>query len=333
VRFLVTGAAGFIGSHLSTALASSGHQVVAVDNMSNYYSVGLKEARKRELIKLRNINFEILDLTSRKQVEDLFLNSKFDSVFHLAAQPGVRLPRNEYSSYINNNLVAYENVFTRTIEHSVVNFLYASSSSVYGNLKDTKYSEIGPRLAPVSFYGVTKLANELMAPSLIQGSDTKARGLRFFTVYGPWGRPDMAYFRIISNALTGSPFSVYGDGNVTRDFTYVGDVVQSIVGLDSELRKQKSGFSDVVNIGGGKPCSLNQMITEINQQLGVSNQYENQPFNSNDVLNTNADTSYLYHLIGSRPEVSLAEGMKEVIKWAVDPIIRDSLFDWASSVG
>ncbi len=333
MKFLVTGAAGFIGFHLSVALAESGHEVFAVDNLSDYYSIELKKERLQELGKFRNIEFETLDLGSANQVNDLFSNLKFNSVFHLAAQPGVRLPRTQYTKYIYNNLLAYENVFTNSIENSVENFLYASSSSVYGNMPKTEYSEKNLGLKPVSFYGATKLANEIMAPTMIMGSATKARGLRFFTVYGPWGRPDMAYFRIISNALTGSPFSLFGDGNVTRDFTYIGDVIQAVTKLNLELSNHPAGFSDVVNVGGGKPSSLNQMISEIHRQLGLSKEYAKETFNTNDVFDTNADTNYLYKLIGYKPEISLEDGIRLVIEWAKNPRIKKNLLNWISSVG
>jgi len=332
VRYLVTGAAGFIGTHLTIALAESGHEVIAVDNLSDYYSVELKKARISQFNGIDNIIFENMDLGLTNPVRKLFSSSKFHSVFHLAAQPGVRLPLSLYSKYVYDNLVAYENVFSNSIEHSVQNFLYASSSSVYGNLSKSDYSETDFGLKPVSFYGATKLANEFMASTLVQGSVTKARGLRFFTVYGPWGRPDMAYFRIISNALTGSPFSVFGDGNVTRDFTYIDDVVDSVIKLNSELDGHKEGFSDIVNIGGGKPCSLNQMISQIDIQLGRDSKFQNESFNPNDVFNTKANTSYLVKLIGSKPEISLEVGIKRVIDWANNPTIRENLSKWISSV-
>jgi UDP-glucuronate 4-epimerase len=332
VKFLVTGAAGFIGAHLASKLAFMGHQIVAVDNFSDYYAAELKKLRVDKLLSVKEIEFHECDISDRGQANSLFLKNTFDSVFHLAAQPGVRLPNSEYFKYVDNNLVAFENILSATVSSRTPNFLYASSSSVYGNSKLIPYSEKEKGLEPVSFYGATKLANEILVPSLVRNSATKARGMRFFTVYGPWGRPDMAYFRIIAKALVGSPFAVFGDGNVIRDFTYVSDVIESIIGLNQELSDHPFGFSDFVNIGGGKPSSLNGMIAQICTQLEFTSKFENAEFNINDVEGTHADTSYLYALTGNRPATSLQEGLAYVIDWAKAPDIRSKLKEWVASV-
>ena len=333
MKFLVTGAAGFIGAHLSSQLAKMGHQVVAVDNFSSYYSTELKKLRVSSLLSADGIEFHEYDLKDRVQVKSLFSRNNFNSVFHLAAQPGVRLPSSQYSKYVDDNLVVFENILSSTVLNSIPNFLYASSSSVYGNSKLIPYSEKEKGLEPVSFYGATKLANEILVPSVVRNSHTKARGMRFFTVYGPWGRPDMAYFRIIARLLVGSPFTIFGDGNVIRDFTYIGDVVDSIIGLDSELSNRPSGFSDLVNIGGGNPSSLNGMIEQISRQFDVSSEFDHSEFNANDVKGTHADTSYLYGLTGNRPATTLEEGLFNAIEWAMSPNVRNNLHLWVTSVG
>jgi len=333
VKFLVTGAAGFIGAHLASQLQKKGHEVIAVDNFSNYYSTELKKLRVENLLSAEEIEFIECDIRDKKQVKNIFSSNSFHSVFHLAAQPGVRLPIAEYSEYVENNLVAFENVLSETVLKKVPNFLYASSSSVYGNSKHFPHSESEKGLEPVSFYGATKLANEILVPSLVRTSATRARGMRFFTVYGPWGRPDMAYFRIISRALAGSPFTVFGDGNVVRDFTYIDDVIDSIIRLNNELNNRPVGFSDIVNIGGGNPSSLNGMIAEIERQLNFTSKFEHSKFNLNDVEGTHADTSYLYRLTKNAPSTSLSDGLSSVIEWAKSPDMINKLPDWVASVG
>lgn len=332
MNFLVSGAAGFIGSNLCMKLAQQGHTVEGIDNLSDYYSPSLKESRVKLFLSSDNIRFRKLDLKDRDKVQGLLSEKKFDSVIHLAAQPGVRLQKNLYWKYIENNIVAFENIISASINSNVDNFLYASSSSVYGNSQKKSFSENEQGLNPVSFYGATKLANEIFVPSIIRGSKTKARGLRFFTVYGPWGRPDMAYFRILANAISNSPFSIFGDGKVLRDFTYVDDVVESIVDLDKELRNRTSGFSDFVNIGGGQPCSLNDMISEIGSQISLPGNFETLEFNSNDVVSTNADPTYLRSLIGKIPSTSLHEGIEKTLEWAKSTRVSEQLNSWVSSV-
>jgi UDP-glucuronate 4-epimerase len=280
-----------------------------------------------------NIQFRQVDLSHRETLKALLTEASFDSVIHLAAQPGVRLPKTQYWKYIQNNVVAFENIISASVDSGVGNFLYASSSSVYGNSVDFPFSEKEKALTPVSFYGATKLANEILTPSVIRGSETKARGLRFFTVYGPWGRPDMAYFRLLANAITGVPFSIFGDGKIMRDFTFIDDVVDSIIDLDNELRGRSSAFTDIVNIGGGKPYSLMDMISEIDSQVPLQGKIDNKDFNLNDVESTNADATYLRSLIGKTPATSLHEGIKRSIEWAESSHARGQLGEWVSSVG
>lgn len=332
MNYLVTGAAGFIGSKLCSLIAQSGHSVTAVDNFSSYYSRNLKEKRVEHFLNVKNINFQVASLENSTSVKKIFSNQNFDSVIHLAAQPGVRLPIGQYSRYVEDNLVAFENVLHYAVKSRTGNFLYASSSSVYGNSALVPYSEKQTDLVPVSFYGATKLANELFALPMIRNSETKARGLRFFTVYGPWGRPDMAYFRIVANALDKAPFSIYGDGSVIRDFTYIDDTVESIIKLDLELQNRPHGFADIVNIGGGKPSTLNEMIREIGFQLKVEFNFSKQEFNSNDVMATNADSSYLFSLTGQSPQISLKQGIAHTLDWALSGEILAKLNEWTTSV-
>ena len=263
MQYLITGAAGFIGSFLCHKLAKEGNKIIAVDNFSNYYDVGLKNSRVKELLEPLDINVVNLDIVDDATFDNLVSKSKPDVVINLAAQAGVRLPLKETHKYVNNNLVGFSNVLRSTVDNKVPYFLYASSSSVYGDKAAIPYIESEQNLQPTSFYGATKLANELLTSTLIRNSSTAARGLRFFTVYGPWGRPDMAYFRMIANVISGAEFNFFGDGSVERDFTFVEDAVNSVMALSTELQKRKSGYSDVVNLGGCRPLSMNYLLETV----------------------------------------------------------------------
>ena len=217
MQYLITGAAGFIGSHLCQKLAKEGNKIIAIDNYSDYYDVGLKNYRVKDLLEPLDLDVINLDITDEVKFDNLVSKSKPDVVINLAAQAGVRLPLKETDKYVHNNLVGFSNVLRSTVKNKVPHFLYASSSSIYGDKDAIPYIESEQNLHPTSFYGATKLANELLTPTLIQNSSTAARGLRFFTVYGPWGRPDMAYFRMIANVISGAEFNFFGDGSVERD--------------------------------------------------------------------------------------------------------------------
>jgi UDP-glucuronate 4-epimerase len=263
MQYLITGAAGFIGSHLCHKLAKEGNKIIAVDNYSDYYDVGLKNYRVKDLLKPLDLDVINLDITDDVKFDNLVSKSKPDVVINLAAQAGVRLPLKETDKYVHNNLVGFSNVLRSTVKNKVPYFLYASSSSIYGDKAAIPYIESEQNLHPTSFYGATKLANELLTPTLIQNSSTTARGLRFFTVYGPWGRPDMAYFRMIANVISGAEFNFFGDGSVERDFTFIDDAINSVMELTAELQKRKSGYSDVVNLGGGRPLSMNYLLQTV----------------------------------------------------------------------
>lgn len=331
MRFLVTGAAGFIGSNVSSRLANSGFEVVGVDNYTEYYSAGLKKMRVEELLKPLGISVEPLDLSEIQSIRSLVRGFQPDTIIHLAAQPGVRTPIEKSDLYIQSNMVAYCNVLQTAVEFSVPNFLYASSSSVYGNSKDYPYKEDNKSIVPISIYGATKLANEIFAPVYVSGTNTRARGMRFFTVYGPWGRPDMAYFRIINSALNGSEFKKFGNGQVKRDFTFVDDISRIIESLASQLKKHEPGFADVVNIGGGYPHSLNDLVDEIANQIGIKINISETSLNPLDTDYTFADVTKLIELTGQKPEIRLETGVSETIAWASRPDIRRSLPSWVDS--
>mgnify|MGYP003349377648 CR=1 FL=1 len=246
MQILLTGAAGFIGSATALELAQRGNRVLAVDNFSTYYSVSLKEKRVAVLLQHPLIEFKRCDLADEQQVQDLFINNSITSVVHLAAQAGVRVPITAWDNYTKDNLQAFSNLLVNSARNRLSDFLYASSSSVYGNTQDLKFVERETKTSPVSFYGATKLSNEIIAETFSKATGIKTRGLRFFTVYGPWGRPDMVYFRMIVSALHQTPFDFYGDGSIERDFTYITDVVEINCKLLEELREREDGFSDEI---------------------------------------------------------------------------------------
>ncbi len=331
MKYLITGAAGFVGSHLSARLSTAGNTVLGVDNFSPYYSPELKKLRVLELltplgVEVRNV--ELADLESFRGVVKKF---QPEVVIHLAAQPGVRTPIGKSYQYIQNNVVAFSNVLQTSIEENIPEFLYASSSSVYGNSPNVPYREDDSSILPISIYGATKLTNEILTPAFIKGSKTRARGMRFFTVYGPWGRPDMAYFRLIDSVLNGSEFTKFGGGEVKRDFTYIDDITIAICDLSQELASRPEGYSDVVNIGGGKPHSLNDLVKVISQQLGSTPNMTASVSNPNDTICTNADVSRLRVLINKIPSVDLEAGVRSTISWAIQKEIRENLTSWTDS--
>ena len=332
MKILVTGVAGFIGAHQAKFFSELGHEVVGVDSFSDYYSVQLKKLRVDSLLRPAGVEVKELNLADRAAVSDFFVRNSFDQVIHLAAQAGVRLTTEMNYKYTESNLIGFLNVFDSSKMTGVRNFLYASSSSVYGDSSSSPYSESEISLKPNSRYGATKLANEIFARTSIQNSTMNSRGLRFFTVYGPWGRPDMVYFRVIANLLESSELTLYGDGTVKRDFTYIDDVTKLVSLLAEDLNRKPAGFSDVVNLGGGKPESVQKLIQTCENILGTELIKGTEPANPLDVFTTNSDSRYLQSITGFKPEISIEEGLDLVINWASRESVRPQLSGWVSSV-
>ena len=331
VKFLITGAAGFVGSNLTAKISKSGHSVLGIDNYSPYYSPKLKKLRVDNLLAPLGIEVINIDLSELESFQAVVRDFKPDVIIHLAAQPGVRTPLGKSHQYIQNNIVAFSNVLQTAIEEETSEFLYASSSSVYGNSENLPYREDDNSIRPISIYGATKLSNEILTPAFISGSKTRARGMRFFTVYGPWGRPDMAYFRIINSVLNGTEFVKFGGGEVKRDFTYIDDISEAIEKLVDELASHPFGYSDIVNIGGGKPHSLNDLIKVISDELGSLPNIAESHSNPNDTSYTNADTSLLSNLTGTAPLINLETGVRNTISWARQSGIQEELTAWIES--
>jgi len=329
MRYLITGAAGFIGSKVGHDLLRDGHEVFCLDSLSDYYSVSLKEARYNSLVEIPLLKD---NLQNRSSLYEIVKRIMPDTVIHLGAQAGVRLTLNDNTRYVNSNLVAFSNILTVVIENEIPNFLYASSSSIYGDSAKIPYVESEKLLIPNSFYGGTKLSNEILSRSIIPNSKTKARGLRFFTVYGPWGRPDMVYFRIIANSLTGNKLQINGDGTIQRDFTYIDDASKSVLLLAKQLSQEENGFNDVVNVGGGSPCSIQELISLTENLAGQKITFERSDRNPGDVEKTMADPSYLRSLINFTPMTTLGEGIGKTLNWAKAPGIEENLAAWIDSV-
>lgn len=331
MRVLVTGGAGFIGSHLAAKLQSEGHSVICVDNFTEYYPIELKKFRVQELLSPVGIEVEDIDLADVLQVERVFAKFNPQVVVHLAAQAGVRLTGSEMFNYVSSNLSAFGNVLLATTSRNVEAFLYASSSSIYGDHAQIPFTESEMILKPTSFYGATKLANEILAKSLGGSCNTRIRGLRFFTVYGPYGRPDMAYFRIAASLVNKSEFKLFGDGTIKRDFTYIDDVVKSVSKLIDQLLTERAGHTDVVNLGGGRPVSMLDLIEEMERISAEKLNYSILSRNLSDVSITCSDSSYLESLTGNAPEVNVEEGMTQVINWTKRQDIKEKLKSWIAA--
>ena len=332
MTILVTGAAGFVGSHLIRALDARGELVVGLDNFNDYYSPELKKMRVKALIP-NTIEVIDADLTNPKILSEILSQFRPKSVYHLAAQAGVRLDLDENDLYVQSNLLGFSNILQASIKLGVKNFIYASSSSVYGNSTNVPYSENDHQLSPISFYGASKLSNEFLAAALVRGTSTNARGLRFFTVYGPWGRPDMAYFRLAETLINNHEFNLFGTGDALRDFTYIDDTIHATVELGKQLEELgQFGFADVVNIGGGKPSSMKDLINEFEIISKKTLQVRHLNRIEKDVNQTIADSRKLETLIGFKPKIELFEGVARVFNWAASPEVSEKLESWTKSV-
>ena len=311
----MTGSAGFIGHHVTKLLLDRGDEVIGVDNLNDYYSPQLKTHRNQILAKELNYQFINGDISNFSFVKDLFKSTSAQGVIHFAAQAGVRLPVWENYKYTQSNLVGFDNIATSTIENDIEIFLYASSSSVYGDIAQSPLRESELRLSPNSYYGATKLSNEIMAKSVFRDSKTKARGLRFFSVYGPMGRPDMAYFRLLASAVTGKVFKLHGDGSVKRDFTFISDVASITIDLLENLKKSEEKTNDIVNVGGGQPMSMSDLIDIIEKVSDKKIEIDYLPPNLNDSKLTSADTGMQKNLIHKIPKIGLEEGITQTFAW------------------
>jgi UDP-glucuronate 4-epimerase len=328
MKILVTGAAGFIGSTTSLRLLARGDEVVGLDNLNDYYSVQLKLDRLARLQSQANFRFIQLDVADRDGMAALFAAEKFDRVIHLAAQAGVRYSIQNPHAYVDSNLVGFINILEGCRHHQVAHLTYASSSSVYGGNTHMPFSEQHSVDHPVSLYAATKKANELMAHTYSHLYALPTTGLRFFTVYGPWGRPDMALFLFTKAVLEGRPIDVFNHGNMRRDFTYVDDIVEGVIRVsdrtaapnpDYRPETPDPGTSNVpfrvFNIGNHDPVPLMDFIGAIEVALGMTAQKNLLPMQDGDVPATYADVDALQHWTGFTPKTSIKDGIGRFVSW------------------
>ena len=323
---LVTGAAGFIGFSLSRRLLEEGEEVVGLDNLSPYYDVSLKRSRLALLQRNRRFRFVELDLANREAMAALFASGRFANIVHLAAQAGVRYSLEQPLAYVDANLLGFAHILEGARAQRPDHLVFASSSSVYGASQQLPFRETDRADRPITLYGATKRANELAAHSYAHLFGIPCTGLRFFTVYGPWGRPDMALFKFTRGILAGEPIPVFNEGRMVRDFTYVGDVVEAILrvmrlpprgGEDAEPEDDGSSGAPyrIFNIGNSRPVELLDYIRTIETCLGKKAQLQLLPIQPGDIAATMADVSRLERATGFRPVTAVEEGVKRFVDW------------------
>ncbi len=358
MKILVTGSAGFIGYHLAKRLAAEGHDVVGLDNLNNYYDVKLKLDRLQDAgidpekiaynepvksTRFPNYSFVQLGIEDAANVERLFSKFHFDKVCHLAAQAGVRYSIKHPEAYIQSNIVGFFNIMESCRHHKIEHFVYASSSSVYGDTLEVPFKESAITDTPISFYAATKKSNELMAHTYSHLYNMKCTGLRFFTVYGPWGRPDMAYSLFTKAILEGQPIKVFNEGKLSRDFTYIDDIVEGIclvlavspfgvgnspIANNQPQRgeqpttngqpqrcEQPAANYRLYNIGNSEPTPLMAFITAIEDELGIEAKKEYLPMQPGDVETTYADVSDLMRDFDYHPKTKVQEGIARFVRW------------------
>jgi UDP-glucuronate 4-epimerase len=331
MRILLTGSAGFIGFHVSKRLLDEGHDVFGVDNLNNYYDPTLKQARLAQLLERPGFQFQKLDLADRPRTAELFRSIRPQRVIHLAAQAGVRYSLTNPHAYVDSNLVAFTNILEGCRHQAVEHLTYASSSSVYGANTHMPFSVHDNVDHPVSLYAATKKANELMAHCYSHIHGLPTTGLRFFTVYGPWGRPDMALFLFTKAILSGQPIQVFNEGRMKRDFTYIDDIVEGIVRVSDRVASPNPHWNGdrpdpgtskapyrIYNIGNHNPVELLHLIGVIEDCLGRKANKRFLPMQPGDVPATFADVSDLTRDVGFQPSTSIEEGVRRFVDWYLD---------------
>ena len=328
MKYLVTGAAGFIGMNVSLALLERGDRVVGFDNLNPYYSVELKRSRLNRLVAQSGFHFEEGDLADRERLPTLFAKEKFDAVINLAAQAGVRYSLTNPHAYVDSNLVGFVNVLEACRHHEVKHLTYASSSSVYGANTEMPFSVHHNVDHPLSLYAATKKANELMAHTYSHLYRLPTTGLRFFTVYGPWGRPDMALWLFTKAILAGEPIDIFNNGQMRRDFTYIDDIVQGIIRVSDRIPAGNPDWSSdhpdpsssrapyrIYNIGNNQPVELMHLIETLERNLGKTAVKNFLPMQLGDVPATFADVDDLIRDVGFKPSTPIELGIERFVRW------------------
>lgn len=337
MKILVTGAAGFIGFHLSKKLLARGDEVVGLDNLNPYYDVNLKHARLK-ILEQDNFSFYKIDLADRAAIEKLFTDHQFDVVVNLAAQAGVRYSIENPHTYIDSNLTGFCHILEGCRHNKVKNLVFASTSSVYGAHTKQPFSTHESTEHPIALYAATKKANELMAHSYAHLYRLPCTGLRFFTVYGPWGRPDMALFKFAKAMLEDKPIDVYNHGDMIRDFTYVDDIVEGITRVVDQPAEPNPNWDSnnpdpatsnapyqIYNIGNNNPVKLMDFIEALEKALGKTAEKNFMPMQAGDVPSTFADVSDLENNLGFKPETSVETGVKNFVEWYLEHYAKQNV--------
>jgi UDP-glucuronate 4-epimerase len=327
MKYLVTGAAGFIGSAVVDRLTAASHNVVGIDNINDYYDINLKHTRLKR-IEHENFDFVKIDLADREAMAALFVEHQFDLVVHLGAQAGVRYSIDNPMAYADSNLIGHLNILEGCRNNKVKHLVYASSSSVYGLNSKVPFSTSDTIDHPISLYAATKKSNELMAHSYSHLYDIPTTGLRFFTVYGPWGRPDMAPFIFTKKILAGETIDINNNGDMWRDFTYIDDIVEGVIRIADVVPTRDNKWTveegtpasssapySIYNIGHGSPINLMKFIEAIEKELGVEAKKNFRGMQAGDVYQTYADTQGLFEATGYKPQVGVAEGVAKLVSW------------------
>ena len=316
-KILITGVAGFIGYHLAEKLLSKNYQIIGIDNLNDYYDPILKQDRLNNLKKFSNFEFHKIDFIQNNELTSIFNNNQFNQVIHLGAQAGVRYSITNPQFYIDTNITGFLNILENCNNYNVENIIYASSSSIYGDNKDLPFSENDKTEKQISMYGVSKKTNELMAHTYSNLYGLKTIGLRFFTVYGPWGRPDMALYIFTKAIIENKNIDLFNKGSHTRSFTYISDIVEPIYRLIkiNENNQKILSNNDILNIGGSEPVKLLRFIDIIEDYLGKKAKIILKPMQQGDVQDTNADITKLEKITDYKPQVDIEEGIKRFIDW------------------
>ena len=331
MKTLITGSAGFIGYSLSLSLLKRGDYVIGIDNHNNYYDTNLKNARIERLLKYSNYKHYKLNIVDQKSISEIFNKYKIKNVVNLAAQAGVRYSKENPLAYIHSNIVGFANVLENCRNHNVHHLIYASTSSVYGANTKMPFSEDDNTNHPLSVYAASKKSNELMAHTYSYLYQLPTTGLRFFTVYGPWGRPDMALFLFTKAILEGRAIDIYNNGEMTRDFTFIDDIVEGVIRVNDKTATSNEEFNSlnpdpassnapyrIFNIGNSRPTPLMDYIKAIEKSLDITAKKNFLPLQSGDVPATSSDTSELEKWVGFKPNTSIEIGVKKFVDWYKD---------------
>ncbi|MBV4396120.1 NAD-dependent epimerase [Advenella alkanexedens] len=314
MKYLITGAAGFIGMYVAKSLLEQGHEVIGLDNLNDYYIPALKDYRLSQLTPYKNFRFMKLDLADRENMASLFATEKFQRVIHLAAQAGVRYSIENPFTYVDSNLIGMMTILEGCRHNQVEHLIYASSSSVYGMNDKVPFSETDMVDNPVSLYAATKKSNELMAHSYAKLYGIPTTGLRFFTVYGPAGRPDMAPWLFTEAILHGQPIKVFNHGKMQRDFTYIDDIVEGVLRIQNVTPNEEIPYN-LFNIGNNQPIELSRFIRAIETACGCEAEKIYLDMQPGDVVRTYADTSRLEKIVGYKPAMEIEEGINRFVRW------------------